>query len=117
MVATTDNKRRYNGNGNDSNGSNHNGNYNNSNNRNNSGYNSNSNYQRNNYRGRAPENIENMPCHIHPGARHKLVECSTFQRQFMKRETGIKTTRSQSKKNPRRRKRELKEIIKNPNAN
>jgi len=27
-----------------------------------------------------------MPCHIHPGTRHKLVECSTFQQQFMKRE-------------------------------
>ena len=76
MVATTDNKRRYNDN---SNGGNYNGNYNN-NNSNNSGYNSNSNYRSNNYRGRAPENIENMPCHIHLETRHKLVECNTFQR-------------------------------------
>ena len=83
MVATTANKRRYSDN---SNGGNYNGNYNNNNNSNNNGYNSNSNYRSNNYRGRAPENIENMPCHIHPGTRHKLVECSTFQRQFMKRE-------------------------------
>ncbi|XP_066323589.1 uncharacterized protein [Miscanthus floridulus] len=81
MVATTDNKRRYNDN---NNGGNYNGNYNNNNNSNNIGYNSNSNYRSNNYRGRAPENIENMPCHIHPGTRHKLVECITFQRQFMK---------------------------------
>ena len=66
---------------------------------------------------RVPENIENMPCHIHPGARHKLVECSTFSAAIHKEKTGIKTTQSQSKKNPRRRKRELKEIIKNPNAN
>ncbi|XP_066361433.1 uncharacterized protein [Miscanthus floridulus] len=76
MVATTDNKRRYNDN---SNGDNYNDNYNNNNNSNNSGYNNNSNYRSNNYRGRAPENIENMPCHIHPGTRYKLVECSTFQ--------------------------------------
>ena len=75
MVATTDNKRRYNDN---SNGGNYNGNYNNNNNSNNSGYNSNTNYRSNNYRGRAPENIENMSCHIHLGTRHKLVEAALF---------------------------------------
>jgi len=69
MVATTDNKRRYNDN---NNGGNYNGNYNNNNNSNNSGYNSNSNYWSNNYQGRASENIENMPCNIHPGTKHKV---------------------------------------------
>lgn len=75
MVATTDNKRRYNNSSN-----NYNGNYNNSN--------GNNNYHSSNYQGKRPENLENLPCHIHPRSRHKLVDYFTFQQQFAKRKNG-----------------------------
>ncbi|XP_066360871.1 uncharacterized protein [Miscanthus floridulus] len=86
MVATTDNKRRYNNN-------NYNSSYNNG---------SSNNYRNNNYRERRPESLENLPCHIHLGSGHKLVDCFTFQQQFVKRENGHQNNAEKKQDEPKK---------------
>lgn len=107
MVATTDNKRRYNNNGNN-NGS-HSGNYNNNN--------SHNNYQGNNYQRRMPENIENLPCHIHPGSDTSWSTVTPSNSNSQRGKMGTKTARKESKMSPGKKKRRQKEIIKNPRDN